>query len=63
METKKDIYAYLMSVKKSVGYIPNGHIFCAYNVKINIERFDKNVKLCTNEVYTALTDKPIWKYS
>lgn len=63
METKKEIYKYLMSVKKGVGYIPAGYIVNAYGVKINTDSFDKSVKRCTEKTYQALKNKPIWRYS
>ena len=62
METKKEIYRYLQSVKQSLGYIPSGYIVNAYNVKVNVDNICKNVKSCTNATYEALKSKKIWNY-
>ncbi len=58
---KKEIYNYLMNVKKSIGYIPSRTIINAYNTHITKDY--TNVRVCTNDVYTALKNKTVWKFN
>lgn len=63
--TKKEIYEYLSNVKNSMGYIPKGHIINAFDVGYdsNFDSIEKNVKRCTDSVYTLLKNKSILKFS
>ncbi len=63
--TKKEIYKYLSSVKNSMGYIPKGHIINAYLIDYdsNFENIEKNVKRCTDLVYSLLKNKSTVKFS